>query len=352
MKISRICNLLTIILSLTSTAIAEPPLYFVNQQLTTAQAQSLVTAKPWLMGGVDHRPIGIYFVCRGLVWANNPQGYGVAGIQYDLTTPAGIQQLTNDLLADAQTCITNIQSVNGQGVIVWDFEGAEANWPVYIGDPKVWNTISPVIVPIAQQWFHAFLNAGLKVGVCLRADTLQMSNGIPTSQVFYAGTDQAVDNLSSKVQAAHAYGCTLFYVDGVNLNFSQSTYPATYDPYIFQQLMNLYPGDLFIPEEGGTLGPPPSGFTNSYSCSCPYEILKSPETGNPSNFIGTAVNFPDVLAAYPKAFSAICLSDGDVYDNYTQLQNSFQAGDIPLFRCWFTDAALPYLQKMHAGGLW
>jgi hypothetical protein len=315
----------------------EVPVYEEHKGLTQEQIDQLVVQKPFLLEDwANHGPIGQCFVCGGTRTPGNLWGYGFNHKIYDLATEPGLAQLRSDLLALADRCIVNLQGVKGQGIIVWDFDGVQPGWPGYIGDPPGIPTFSAPILPIADAFFQKFHEARLAVGVCIRADLLVIADGKPHVQRYYQTLEEAIADLDAKITfAVQRWGATLFYID--SYGNGPVTQSPVYTSYVFEALLKKHPGLLLIPEGGGTLIPP-TGTINEFNASAPFNVLGLHFPGTPSA----------VLAVYPRAFSVINISDGDMETYYDELVKSFTRGDIPLFRCWFRDHQYPYLQRIES----
>ena len=313
----------------------EVPVYEEHKGLTQEQIDQLIAQKPFLLGDwANHGPIGQAFVCGGVRSPGNLWGYGINHKTYDLTTEAGLAQLSSDLILAADHCIANLRGVNGQGIIVWDFDGVQPGWPGYIGDPPGIPTFSAPILPIADAFFKKFHEASLAVGVCIRADLLVIRDGKPRVQRYYETLEEAIADLDAKITfAVQRWGATLFYID--SYGNGPVTQSPVYTSYLFETLLKKHPGILMIPEGGGTLVPP-TGTINEFNACAPYNVSTLHFTGTPTA----------VLSVYPRAFSVINISDGDMEKDYDELAKSFTRGDIPLFRCWFRDHQYPYLQRL------
>lgn len=316
----------------------QEPVYEEHQVLSREQIDQLVAGKPFLLGDwANHGPIGQFFSCGGTQTPGNLWGYGVNHKTYDLTTQAGLGQLRSDLLLAADHSIANLKGVKGQGIIVWDFDGVQPGWPGYIGDPPGIPTFSAPILPIADAFFRKFHEAGLAVGVCIRADLLVIVDGKPHVQKYYETLEEAITDLDAKISfAVQRWGATLFYID--SYGNGPVTQSPVYTSYVFETLLKKHPGVLLIPEAGGTMVPP-TGTINEFNASAPFNVLRN------HNFTSTPLT---VRAVYPGAFCVINISDADMAKYYDELVKSFARGDIPLFRCWFQDPQYSYLQRIES----
>jgi hypothetical protein len=299
----------------------------------------------------DRRPIGqLILASRAASTVQNPGKWNLDGV--DITSPAGQKDFQTRMLEYAETSAQNIRKVGGQGVIIWDIEGQRYGYLTYVGDPRLLPVLAPEMEPLADRLFKVFRNQGLKVGVCLRADTIALqSNGRPvprTFQSYYTSWDQAVTDLDAKLTyAKNRWHCTIFYVDsngdgGEHIGEKQhgGIYPAS----IYRELYRRHPDCLICPEQyynNGEKGP-----NDSYSLlTAPYQELRisSPSVGDVADYP------PDTRRQFPGAFMLILISDGNVRGRMTDLVAGVRAGNILLFRSWFASPEMDHvLQIYHA----
>src|SRR5690349_8641669 len=126
----------------------------------------------------DHRPIGILMVCQSKPSLKNPGGW-CDDATIDVTTAAGQATLHDALMATINGSVANMLSLNGQGITLWDLEGLGNN--PFVGDPRLLPLIAPVVDRFADEMFAAVRNAGLKAGVLVRDDHVQ----VPAEGHFY-----------------------------------------------------------------------------------------------------------------------------------------------------------------------
>jgi hypothetical protein len=285
----------------------------------------------------DRRPIGqLILAGRSTSTPQNPGKWNLEGI--DVTSPAGQEDFQAKMLRYAETTAQNILRVGGQGVIVWDIEGQRYNNLNYVGDPRLLPVLAPEMEPLADRLFRVFRRRGLKVGVCLRADTIALQpDGLPVPQTFqsyYTSAAQAVADLDAKLTyAKKRWGCTIFYVDSNGDGgryIGEKDHAGIYPVSIYRELYRLHPDCLICPEEYYNNGD--AGAKDSYSLfTAPYEELRvsSPSVG------GVADYPPATRNQFPGAFMLILISDGDVKGKMAKLVAGAQAGNILLFRAWF-----------------
>jgi hypothetical protein len=285
----------------------------------------------------DHRPIGqLLLAGRGDTTPQNPGKWNLEDV--DITTRKGVADFRSRMLAYAETTARNILQIGGQGVIVWDIEGQRYGYLNYVGDPRLLPRLAPEMEPLANQLFEVFRRQGLKVGVCLRADTIALQpDGFPvpkTNQSYYKTEAQALADLDAKLSyAKNRWGCTIFYVDSNGDGgqyIGEKGHAGIYPASIYGELHRRHPDCLICPEEyynNGERGP-----NDSYSpVTAPYEELRvsSPAVG------GVADYPPGTRDQFPGAFMLLLISDGDIKGKMEKLVRGVRAGNILLFRSWF-----------------
>ncbi len=229
---------------------------------------SFANTYPSQMTWTDHRIIGTAFLASSPAntsGANQAGGFPTNPRRYfndasvDVTTPAGLQNFQNRMLATAAANVTNAQAMNAQGVITWDIEGEQfPQSTTYVCSPDQIGAVAPEMEGIVTNpnspylgqklddaYFKTMTSAGLKVGVCLRPQQFVLASNGTASQNTLTGNAAILATLETKAKAANTrWGATIFYVDStVDAN------GGVLDPAIFQQLITDMPGFLFIPEE-------------------------------------------------------------------------------------------------------
>jgi hypothetical protein len=293
----------------------------------------------------DHRPIGQLILAgksRGKedpVGSNSWTNWNKWNLpEVDYRTPAGLADFHNKMLAYCATTRENILNVGGQGVIVWDIEGEGRGYLTFIGDPRLTRICAPEVDSIADEMFAIFKRAKLKVGVCLRADTIALQpDGSPvpqTHQSYYKSEAEAVANLDAKISyAKNRWGCTIFYIDSNGDGgqyIGEKDHAGIYPARIYRQLYRRHPDCLICPEEYYNNGD--GGPNDSYSpVTAPYEELRvsSPWVG------GVADYPPGTRDRFPGAFMLVLISDGDIRGKMPELARGVRAGNILLFRAWY-----------------
>lgn len=313
---------------------------------TAAPAQSKLRHSFIWETWTNHRPIGQLILAGNSRGKEDPVGsnswtdwnkWNLPEIDY--RTPAGLADFHKKMLAYCATTRDNILKVGGQGVIVWDIEGEGRGYLTFVGDPRLTHVCAPEVDSIADEMFAIFRRARLKVGVCLRADTVALErDGLPvaqTHQSYYQTVAQAVADLDGKLSyAKERWGCTIFYVDSNGdggQHIGEKDHAGIYPASIYQELYRRHPDCLICPEEYYNNGD--RGAKDSYSLfTAPYEELRvsSPSVG------GVADYPPATRDQFPGAFMLVLISDGDVKGKMAKLVAGVRAGNILLFRAWFT----------------
>ena len=275
--------------------------------------QSFAAAFPPTVRWPDRRPIGqLILATAAAQYPTNPRGWFLDPT-VDVTTPAGLANFSQRVLSFANTSIGILKSMNAQGMITWDIEGQQYPDPIsYICDPTVFATTAPEMAAVADQYFQSFINAGLRVGVCIRPQQFSLSPGGSPQQTFVADPTQL---LIAKTTYAHSrWGATLFYIDS-NVNL---TNPNPIDPNIIKTLSTMFPDSLFIPEHSNM---------QYYAYSAPYLELRQGYTSTP----------PETRFTYPATFTNIYTADGPLSQDFSLLVTAVRQGDSLLYRSWYSD---------------
>ncbi len=277
--------------------------------------QAFAAAYPMRLQWTDRRPIGALFLSTAATgWPTNPRGW-MFDPTVDVTNAAGIARLRERTLAYADSSIAILRAMNAQGMITWDIEGQEYPHAIsFIGDPRIFSTLAPEMAGIADDYFRRFRDAGLRVGVCIRPQQLQVSADRRTA--FQVPQPDPTQLLIDKVAyARNRWGATIFYVDS---NVTSDTDSSPTDAAVFRRLAETFPDVLFVPEHANLL---------YYAYSAPYDELRQGITSTSS----------DVRRIYPQAYTVIYTADGPIDARFNDLVSSVRGGDGLLFRGWFDD---------------
>lgn len=265
----------------------------------------------------DRRPIGSLMLARvNTKWATNPRGW-LNDPSLDVFTPNRRAVFWERLFAFVNATVTNLRMMDAQGVIVWDLEGEQfpQGEATYAGDPRLLPKLAPEMEPVADALFEKFKRAGLRVGVCLRADAVTFRPNGSFYQKVFMDRQLLLQSLDDRIAYAKArWGCTIYYIDSFGG-------PPAYDPDVLRQLAEKHPDVLLVPEFEQTL---------TYAYAAPYKELR-PMGRNP----GTGSTPSRVTAVYPDAFSVINVADGDLPGRRAELLQAVRRGDVLLFRAWY-----------------
>jgi hypothetical protein len=284
--------------------------------------KKFAAAFPQQLKWTDRRPIGAIFLATGpQEWTTNPRGW-FGDAKLDITTPTGRAEFRQRILNLADGAIHIMRDMNAQGAITWDVEGQEfRHATTYIGDPRLVDTLAPEMAEVADEYFARFRAAGLRTGICVRPQLLQMATNKKSAS--QTPVDDPTSLLLDKIAyAKKRWGVTLIYLDS-NVNGKD---PNPLDASIIQKVMAAFPDCLLIPEHY-TL--------RYYAYSAPFAELRR-------GMVSTPDSMRDV---YPKAFSLIYTADGPLDLYRDNLKMAVKHGDSLMYRTWFPD---PQNQKVKA----
>jgi len=325
------------------------------------------TVFPSAVNWPDRRPIANWMIAGGSKnSAINPRSYLWDGT-INVSNSALFQSKVLSA-ADSTIGILNGMSVHPQGIIIWDLEGEEFLQPfTYVGSPDNLPNLAPEMDAVADAFFAKFKAAGYRVGVTVRAQhfgtgnslpatcsssptydlqdkfillsatypyrgyvctatttwTVSIANG-PYAQTYSKDYTTVLATLQQKITYARSrWGATLFYVDS---SVWEGGTPI--DPSIFRTLATEFPDCLIIPEN-----------TNAayFGSTAPYNW-----SGGNWRAAGNA------RPLYPGAFQVFNVADLDLQANYAGVLAMVQAGDILLFRGWYSAPEIPGVQQIYS----
>ncbi len=286
---------------------------------------------PQTLNWTDRRPIGELFLSNptGSALSSsspNPRNYTVAQ-NINIQAPGGLSAFQQAVLSYADNSVQVLKNMNAQGAIVWDLEGQQYPQPntSYVGDPSQLPKMSPEMNAVADAFFARFTSAGLRCGMTIRPQQLNFSVSPPNQDSVPIGNEARI--MINKIQYAYnRWGCTLFYVDSDD-GPDDSTAPST-----FQQVQQALPEVLIIPEN---IWPKDYAYTAPLaSFWAPYKPLHTPA---------------DQKTMWPNAFTVTYVGDAPNHDlsnnpsnpnQWSQLSQAVNNGDILSFRAWFDDEPL------------
>ena len=301
------------------------------QHVRAEQAERYGKAWPQTLRWKDRRPIGELFLSNPTTEplpdsGPNPRNYTIAN-NIDVRTGPGRGNFAKNVLAYADRALKILESAHAQGVIVWDLEGQQYPQPdtSYIGDPTLLPKLAPEMDAIADQFFRKFTAAGLRCGLTIRPQSIDISAAIPKQADV--PTSRQAENIISKIRYANKrWGCSLFYVDS---NGGPNDASA---PSVFQDVQRALPDVLVIPENIWpryyAYAAPLASFT------APYKPLHTPAW---------------VKHVWPDAFTVTYIGDAPNHDlrnnpdnpnQWNEFVEAVRQGDILTFRAWFNDQPL------------
>lgn len=286
---------------------------------------------PQTLNWSDRRPIGQLFMTNPTSFSlsnssPNPRNYTIAQ-NINIQSQAGLTAFQQAALSYADISVQVLKNMNAQGAVVWDLEGQQYPQPntSYVGDPSQLPVLSPEMNSIADAFFARFTSAGLRCGMTIRPQRLNLSVS-PPNQDSVPITQEAAIMVQKMQYAYNRWGCTLFYIDSDD-GPSDSTAAST-----FQQVMQTLPNVLIIPENIWTKD---SAYTAPLaSFWAPYKPLHT-----------TA----DEKTMWPNAFTVTYVGDAPNHDlsnnpnnpnQWNEFVKAVQNGDILSFRAWFDDEPL------------
>jgi hypothetical protein len=290
--------------------------------LTGDVNRRFVAAFPQQLHWADRRPIGAIFLASTPDrWPTNPRGW-FGDPTVDVTTPAGRAAFKQRLLRFADGAVAIMRDMNAQGAITWDIEGQELHiGTTYIGDPRLVDTLAPEMADAADEYFGRIRAAGLRVGVCVRPQSLRRGPDDKTADQMPVD-DPAALLIDKIAYAKKRWGVTLIYLDS---NVSGNP-PGTMDASVMQRVAAAFPDCLIIPEHSNL---------RYYAYSAPFAELRHGATSTPQT----------VREVYPNSFSAIYTADGPLDLYRDALKASVRRGDSLMYRTWFVD---PQNEKVKA----
>jgi hypothetical protein len=263
----------------------------------------------------DRRPIGMIMLASfdGKFKPKNPMNYN-----FDVTN------FKSSLVRFADSCIQIMKRMNSQGMITWDIEGQQYAHPAsYIGDPTF---LPPQMKPVADLYFKKFREAGFRVGICIRPDSIAY-NKDSTWIHHYSVADQ-YKNLEKKIQyAINRWGCSIFYIDSniwpgiAKKDVIDGGYPMSW--WTFKLLHDKFPKVLLIPEWKEW---------DYFRCTAPYY----------TSALGTVLLSEKHKQLMPNSFLVAAVDQ-----NCSEIEASVKQGNVMLFPAWWPDPINERIRKAY-----
>jgi hypothetical protein len=276
--------------------------------------EKFATVFPQELKWTDRRPIGAIFLATGpQEWSGNPRGW-FGDERLNVATPTGRAAFRQRVMDLADASIGIMRDMNAQGAITWDIEGQQyRHATTYIGDPRLVDTLAPEMGEIADEYFARFRAAGLRTGICVRPQQLQVA--ADKKSAGQTPIDDPTSLLIDKIAyAKKRWGITMVYIDS-NVNGKD---PNPLDVSIIQKVAEAFPDTLLIPEHYNL---------RYYAYSAPFAELRR----------GITTTTEAVRDVYPKAFSMIYTADGPLDLYHDGLKTAVKQGDGLMYRTWFPD---------------
>jgi hypothetical protein len=263
----------------------------------------------------------------------NPRGWILGEPAFDVNTPQGEADFKKRMLAFASRSAKICNEMDAQGVIVWCLEGQEFPHTIsYVGAPNQLGELAPEMDAIADEYFSIFKQAGLRTGITLRPQRLQINPDYPTkTKMRWYQEETGVDfieELDQKIQyAMDRWGCTIFYIDTniIEQRDGRKVWeimPAAW----FADLAQRHQDVLIIPEH--------ETFDYWQSTAPLTQISGTPQK---------------TRLAWPSAFSVNLLQNTDLSkpEEYEAAKASVAAGDILLFPGWYDAPVNERIRKIY-----
>jgi hypothetical protein len=313
---------------------------------------------PSITNWKDRRPIAqVFFESDNTNGGRNPRKWFDPGEHIDITTSDGVKHFQKLVMQRAHDALAHMKTMNAQGIITWDAEGAEFPGATYMGDPEKLATpnltqnptqsVAPEMAAIIDQYFKLFRDAGYRVGLTIRPQKVIIQRD-PAGHVTLAWeTDEGWDwktappadiqdfwfnQLEGKIRfARQRWGATLFYIDS---NGDPGS-PVSF--LVMRRLAAEFPDVLLIPEQS-TMG--------YYSAAAPYRQLNMLAPWN--------ITSPVIRRTWPgegtgsPCFSVINPTIESMTTSWPDLVREIRAGDILLFRAWYDAPELPAIRRAYA----
>jgi len=309
------------------------------QELCPEAYDEYAKAHPMQLQWPDRRPIATAFLCNPSTgWKTNPRGY-FQDAKVDVLSEEGLKAFGERLLKYADTCITRMQKMDAQGIIIWDIEGQEMPHMIsYVGDPRQIAKLSPEMDRYADAFMKKFRDAGFKTGVTIRPTEIYQPNQpgqLPWNQ---REVKDPVATMSEKMTYAQKrWGCSIFYLDsnvfGDGLLAPEQKKEMRNIPWVMpmsmlEKLVKLHPDCLICPEWATR---------EYYRITAPYSSPNLNDGGTD----------PLIRRLWPNAFRLVAVRQGLLEKRWEHFAESIEQGDILLFLPWFDASENVFVQLLY-----
>jgi HEAT repeat protein len=287
----------------------------------------------------DRRPIATAFLCNSATgWKTNPRGY-FQDSRVEVTTGDGVKAFGERLMKYADICITNMNKMDAQGIIVWDLEGQEMPHMIsYIGDPRQLAKLSPEMDRFADAFMKKFRDAGFRTGITIRPTEAYQPNVAGQLPWNQREVEDPVATMSAKIKYAQKrWGCTIFYLDSSVFGDGLLTeaqkkemhgIPWVMPAGMLEKLTKRHPDCLIAPEFAGR---------DLYRFGAPYS---SPN-------LGEGGTDPLIRRLWPQAFRLIMSRQDLMEKRWEQYADSVEKGDVLMFCCWGDFAEQAFVKLLY-----
>ncbi len=300
-----------------------------SSRLTSDAAVGFRTRWPERLKWNDRRLIGtVYLASAGQGdkahrsgTSSDPRRY-LAGADVDIRNATGLERFQAGVLGQADTVVTNLRRMNGQGAITWDIEGQE--YPPdtsYVCAPDAIGKAAPEMesavriqgskylgMKLDDAYFKTIRDAGFRVGVCVRPQRFAIREDGSASQTTLSDAEAATELIRKMKYAHDRWGATLFYADST-VRADGSALGAE----VLEAVAAALPDSLLIPEESTV---------REYRAMAPFQTFL---------FHGDLGTSAEVREIYPRAFSVNLVNDVDPLKlgaHAKELADSVRRGDI------------------------
>ncbi len=271
---------------------------------------AFAAAHPPKLDWADRRPICRVFVSGGVPEARAIRNLARGEAFEPSPAPEAFRTRMMDSVARA---VYACRQIDAQGIVVWDIEGDVVPQITYVGDPRMTRFLNPAMDAVADEYFRAIRDGGLRCGVCIRPT--QVVHAKSKGKLVHSYTDARDPFLAMDAKIAYAkkrWGCSLFYIDtnyfwrprGPEKKWSAGMIVAD----VWRRLHARHPDVLLIPEHN---------YCEYWAVTAPYNEMDLGYAGVPGW----------VRRMYPEAFCVAVVEDADPHEHWDRLVRLGREGD-------------------------